>query len=280
MIAATAQDWRDRLRPRNLRLEQFAELMAYCEKRGLIFMSTAHDETRIPWLEELDVPAVKVGSGERNNPEFIAKLARLGKPMVISTGMYSSEDVVEALQAALEAGCDEVAILHCVTSYPTPDDDVNLAAMDVLGSFFDGPVGYSDHTPDTLAVLGAVAKGATVIEKHITIDRDIPNAQDWKVAAGPDNLEVLINDIRRLEVMRGHGEKIRAPSEKAGELWALKSIVAARHLSAGEVLSVDDFSFKRPGKGLAPNRINEVLGRKLRQDIEADEFVTLAAFED
>ena len=280
MIAASAKDWRERLRPRNLSLEQFTELKAYCEKRGLLFMSTAHDETRVPWLNELDVPAIKIGSGERNNPEFIAKLARLGKPMVISTGMYASEDVVEALTAALDAGCDKVALMHCVTSYPTPDEDVNLAAMDVLGHLFDGPVGYSDHTPDTLAVLGAVAKGAAVIEKHITIDRNIPNAQDWKVAAGPENLEGLIKDIRRLEAMRGHGEKVRAPSEEAGELWALKSIVAARNLSAGETFSADDAAFKRPGKGLAPNRIKEILGRTLRQDIAAEEFVTLAAFED
>lgn len=280
MIAASAQDWRDRLAPRNLSFEQFAELKAYCDKCGILFMSTAHDATRIPWLRDLDLPAVKVGSGERNNPAFLAELAALGKPMIISTGMYAQADVVEALQAIAEAGCDEAALLHCVTAYPTPDADVNLAAMARLDEVFDGPVGYSDHTPDTLAVLAAVARGARVIEKHITIERDIPNAQDWKVAAGPENLGRLIADIRRLEVMMGHGRKERAPSEEAGEAWALKSIVAAHDLPAGRVIEPGDLAFKRPGSGLTPNRAGEILGRRLRRDIAADDFLTLDAFGD
>jgi N-acetylneuraminate synthase/N,N'-diacetyllegionaminate synthase len=278
MIAASAQDWRDRLRPRNLSLEQFAELKAYCDKRGIAFMSTAHDATRIPWLAALDVPAIKVGSGERNNPAFLRQLAALGKPMIVSTGMYTQDDVVEALQAIGEAGCRDAALLHCVTAYPTPDVDVNLTAMERLSETFDGPVGFSDHTPDTLAVLAAVARGASVIEKHITIDRDIPNAQDWKVAAGPENLPQLIADIRRVEVMMGHGRKERAPSEEAGEAWALKSIVAAHDLAAGQVIGEDDLAYKRPGSGLSPNRVDEVLGRTLRRDIAADDFVTLDAF--
>ncbi len=279
MIASSAQEWRDRLRPRNLSFEQFAELKAYCDKRGILFMSTAHDASRIPWLRELNVPAIKVGSGERNNPAFLRQLAELGKPMVVSTGMYTQNDVVEALQAIAEAGCREAALLHCVTAYPTPDVDVNLAAMERLVEVFGGPVGFSDHTPDTLAILAAVARGATVIEKHITIDRDIPNAQDWKVAAGPENLATLIADIRRVEVMRGHGRKERAPSEEAGEAWALKSIVAAHDLSAGRAISADDLAFKRPGSGISPNRVDEVLGRTLRRDLRADDFLTLDAFE-
>jgi len=280
MIASSAPEWRERLRPRNLSFDQFAELKAYCDKRGILFMSTAHDETRIPWLRDLDLPAVKVGSGERNNPAFLRQLAALGKPMIVSTGMYSSADVIEALQAIAAAGCDEAALLHCVTAYPTPDEDVNLSAMERLAEVFDGPVGFSDHTPDTLAVLAAVARGAHVIEKHITIDRDIPNAQDWKVAAGPENLAGLIRDIRRVEVMRGHGRKERAPSEAAGEAWALKSIVAARDLSVGAVVGPADLAYKRPGTGLTPNRVDEILGRTLRQNIAADDFVTLDAFED
>jgi N-acetylneuraminate synthase/N,N'-diacetyllegionaminate synthase len=280
MIAASAQDWRDRLAPRNLSFEQFSELKAYCDKRGILFMSTAHDATRIPWLRDLDLPAVKVGSGERNNPAFLAELAGLGKPMIISTGMYALPDVAEALHAIAAAGCDEAALLHCVTAYPAPDEDVNLAAMARLTEIFDGPVGYSDHTPDTLAVLAAVARGARVIEKHITIDRDIPNAQDWKVAAGPENLPGLIADIRRLDVMMGHGRKERALSEQAGEAWALKSIVAARDLSVGEVIGEADLAFKRPGTGLSPNRVDEILGRALGRDIAADDFLTLDAFED
>lgn len=209
LIAGRAAEWRERLRPRNLTLDQALELKARCESRGLLFMATAHDETRISWLHELDVPAVKVGSGERNNPVFLTRLAELGRPMIVSTGMYGVADVREALAACAAGGCREVALLHCVTSYPTPPEDVNLAAMDALRDLFPGPVGYSDHTVDEMAVLAAVARGADIIEKHITILRDVPNAQDWKVSAGPENLASLIEGVRRIEAMIGRGGRLR-----------------------------------------------------------------------
>src|ERR1700733_2281560 len=177
LYAGRAQEWRDRLRPRNLSLDQARELADQCRKRGIMFMSTAHDESRIPWLVELDVPAVKVGSGERNNPAFLEKLASLGKPMLVSPGRYGSDDVREALGACARGGCRDVALLHCVTSYPTPSDQVNISAMDRLREVFDGPVGYSDHTEGFLAPYAAVARGANVVEEHITILRDVPNAQ-------------------------------------------------------------------------------------------------------
>jgi N-acetylneuraminate synthase/N,N'-diacetyllegionaminate synthase len=270
LIAKRASDWRERLRPRNLTLAEVRELKERCEGKGLVFMATAHDETRIPWLRELDVAAVKVGSGERNNPAFVQALAGLGKPMIVSTGLSRETDVREALSACAEGGCDRVALLHCVTCYPTPPAEVNLAAMDRLAGLFEGPVGYSDHTEDGLAVLAAVARGARVVEKHITIRRNVPNAQDWKVSAGPEDLARLVADIRRVETMLGHGRKEPAPCEKAGALWALKSLVAARGLSPGHLLAAADLVAKRPGDGIAPNRIVDVVGRRLRRAVEAD----------
>ncbi len=273
MIAESAAEWRDRLRPRNLSLDEFRGLKQRCDDRGLLFMATAHDETRIPWLQDLDVPAIKVGSGERNNPEFLKKLAGLGKPVVVSTGMYSDADVAEALDALSAAGCREAALLHCVTAYPTPDGDVNLRAMDRLAAVFPGPVGYSDHTPDHLAVLSAVARGAKIIEKHITILRDVPNAQDWKVSAGPEDLADLITAIRRIEVQLGHGRKEMSASERAGEAWAVKSMVAVRDLPAGHVLTERDLTAKRPGGGVPPSRAGELLGRRLVTAVAADEAI-------
>lgn len=271
MIAKRAPDWRERLRPRNLTLDEAHEVKARCDAKGILFMSTAHDETRIPWLAELDVPGIKVGSGERSNPRFLTKLAKLGKPMIISTGMYHEADVHEALDACKAGGCDDVALLHCVTSYPTPPGDVNLAAMDRLAEMFEGPVGYSDHTADTLAVLAAVARGAEVIEKHITILRDVPNAQDWKVSAGPENLAQLVADIRRTEAMIGHGRKEPAPCEEAGMAWALKSLVAASDLPAGHVIGEDDVLAKRPGDAILANRYEDVVGKTLKSAIAADD---------
>jgi N-acetylneuraminate synthase/N,N'-diacetyllegionaminate synthase len=261
LFANSLSEWSERLRPRNLSLDDARELKEMCDDAGLAFMATAHDESRIPWLEALDVPAVKVGSGERNNPQFLARLSALGKPMIVSTGMYREADVREAIDAVAAAGCNRLALLHCVTAYPTPDTDVNLAAMGRLADMFDGPVGYSDHTPDHLAALAAVARGAKVIEKHITILRDVPNAQDWKVSATPE------------EAMIGHGRKEPAPSEVAGESWALKSLVAARPLARGAVLVEADLASKRAGGGFAPSRIQELIGRRLTRAVAFDEAI-------
>ncbi len=275
LFAERSGDWRDRLRPRNLTFDQALELKERCEARGLLFMSTAHDPTRIAWLRDLDVPAVKVGSGERNNPGFLKQLARLGKPMIVSTGMYRGEDVIEALGACQAGGCDRVALLHCLTSYPAPADQLNLRAVDTLAGMFDGPVGYSDHTEDFLAVFAAVARGAKVIEKHITILRDVPNAQDWKVSAGPDDLAELVQEIRRIEAMLGDAIKRPAPCESAGMDWALKSLVASRELPAGHMLTGEDLVAKRPGGGVAPARIEELVGRTLRRRVPADDPIRL-----
>lgn len=267
LFAASAQEWRDRLRPRNLSLDQFAELKERCDSAGLLFLSTAHDESRIPWLQELDVPALKVGSGERNNTAFLAQLAALGKPLILSTGMYAEADVIEALETLAGAGAEAVALLHCVTSYPAPEADINLSAMDRLSALFPGPVGYSDHSADHLAVLAAVARGARIVEKHITILRDVPNAQDWKVSAGPEDFPQLVADIRRIERLLGHGRKA---AEEAGMAWALKSVVATRDLTAGQSLGTSDLTTKRPGTGIAANRLTEIVGRRLKRPVATD----------
>jgi len=273
LISSQMPDWRERLRPRNLSMEEVRTLQGWCRDAGLAFFATAHDESRIPWLVELDVPVIKVGSGERNNPGFLRKLASLGKPMIVSTGMYRVPDVEQALAACVGGGCSEVALLHCVTSYPTPDDQVGLRAMDVLRGLFPGPVGYSDHTVDDLAVLGAVARGAAIIEKHITILRDIPNAQDWKVSAGPENLAQLISDIRRTERMLGKAEKVPAACEEGAQQWATKSLVAARDLPAGHVLAEPDIGLKRPGNGMDGGKRTQIIGRALRHALKADDLI-------
>ena len=275
LVAKRASHWQERLRPRNLSLDDAHELKDRCEKRGLIFMSTAHDQSRISWLRKLEVPAVKVGSGERNNPRFVTELAEIGKPMIISTGMSYYSDVLETLDACAAGGCNQVALLHCVTSYPAPLNQINLAAMQTLDRMFSGPVGYSDHTDGNLAVLAAVARGAKVVEKHITILRHVPNAQDWKVSAGPEDMAQLVTDIRRTENMIGSGEKIPAPCEKDGIGWALKSLVAIRDLPAGHFIAKEDLTAKRPGDGLLPNQISQVVGCRLKRQIAADELILL-----
>ena len=274
MFVDSCIEWKDRLRGRNISLDQAFELKQKCNDNNIIFMATAHDESRISWLKELDVPAVKIGSGERNNIRFIKSLAELGKPVILSTGMYREKDIVEIIEILEAAGCQELALLQCTTSYPTPSEQVNLAAMDNLKNLFSGPVGYSDHTEDGLAILAAVARGAKIVERHITILKDIPNAQDWKVSSGPDDFPQLVSDIRRVEKMIGLGDLRVQTSENGAIKWALKSLVVNANLPAGHTLTSKDIDVKRPGGGISPNRINDVLKTKLIKSMTKDQALS------
>ncbi len=277
LIAASLPEWRDRLRPKEVDFDFLSRMKERCDDKGLIFLCTAHDETVLPWLVEWQVPAIKVGSGERGNLPFLRTLAELGKPIILSTGMYSQEDVRATLTALAETGNPDLALLHCVTSYPTPYDQLNLRAMDQLKGLFPGPVGYSDHTQGHHAILAAVALGATIVEKHITLDFDIPNAQDWKVSAGPDDLAILIQQIREVEQALGTGEKMVQPCEIPALDWALKSLVARTPLNAGHPLSADMLVAKRPGGGIPPSELDTLMGRVLTKDLAAD---TMLSWED
>ncbi|MBM3555097.1 MAG: N-acylneuraminate-9-phosphate synthase, partial [Alphaproteobacteria bacterium] len=173
----------------------------------------------------------------------------------------------QALVVIAAAGGREVAVLHCVTAYPVDPADVNLAVMAEIRSFFEGPVGYSDHTAGTAVPLAAVALGAEVLEKHITIDRDVPNAQDWKVSCDPSNLAKFVADLREVEAARGGGPKRLAEAEKQSILWARKSLTAASDLPAGTVLAAVHLIAQRPGDGIPPSQAEALLGRRLRQAV-------------
>lgn len=269
LISGAAAEWKSRLRSRTLPFEVVAALRDRCRAASMDFILTSHDESRIDWLERLDVSAVKVGSGERNNPAFLARLAALGRPMIVSTGMHEDRDVYEAIDACASAGATRLALLHCVTAYPTPAEAVNLRGMDRLRELFSGPVGYSDHTVDSLAAMAAVARGAEVIEKHITILRDVPDAQDWKVSAGAE-FPTMVADLRRVHQMLGDGKRGPSAVERQAEQWALKSLVLTRSVEAGHQLASGDLTAKRPGTGIRPNRISEVLGRRVARRLAQD----------
>jgi N,N'-diacetyllegionaminate synthase len=279
LISAHMPEWRDRLSSKEVDFDFIAAMKQRCDEHGLIFLCTAHDESVLPWLDELGVPAFKVGSGERGNVDFFRILGERGKPVILSTGMYRIGDVHEALEAFDTAGCRELAVLHCVTSYPTPMDQVNLKAMDALREIFAGPVGYSDHTQGSLAVMAAVARGAQIIEKHITLDFDVPNAQDWKVSCGPHDFHDFVLKVRDVERALGTAEKRPQPCETGATEWALKSLVATRELPQGTILEAGMLVAKRPGGGLPPNRYQEVIGRRLKRRLQQDEALLEADLE-
>lgn len=279
LISERLPEWRSRLRPKEVGFDFIAKMKERCDMRGITFLCTAHDPSVLPWLDKLDVPAYKIGSGERGNTPFLRELARRGKPMILSTGMYEETHVYQALDAIASVGNKELALLHCVTSYPTPLDQVNLRAMDRLRALFPGPVGYSDHTQGHHVVLAAVAHGAAIVEKHITLDFNVQDAQDWKVSCGPDDFAEFVQKIRDVETALGRPIKQVQPCEKAALNWALKSLVAATDLPPGTVLTAEHLLAKRPGDGISPNQQEIIIGRRLARPVCADAAIGLEDLE-
>lgn len=274
MISSENTEWVERMKSKELPIEAYAKIQEYCREKGILFFSTAHD---IPSLEEimsLNVPCYKVGSGELQNPEYYELVGKTGKPVIASTGMFLEEDVIRTMKALSESGCQQAALLHCITVYPTPPEDVNLRMISTLKSMFSGPVGYSDHSATHDVAAASVLLGAQIIEKHITLEKNIPNAQDWKVSCTPDELVEFVASIRRLEAALGDGNFKLAEGEVKSREWARKSIVINRDLNRGDVIKREDLIFKRPGTGISPQDVESILGKTCIQNIKADSILT------
>ena len=271
-------EWRDRLGPRQLDYDAFKRLQNYCKTKDITFFATAHDEKSLAFLAEIDVPLYKIGSGEVGNWAFLQKVASLGKPLIFSVGMYDFDDIQAAIDAVAETGNKDLAVLHCVTKYPTEPELVNLGNMKVITDNFNVITGYSDHTRGYHVPLAAVAMGAQVIEKHITIDYDIPNAQDWKVSCGPDNLSLFMSELREIEKALGSNDFAAKNVERGSVEWATKSLVAASELAKGYKLCASDLLAKRPGNGIKPSQIEDVIGKVLARDVGADEQISWDMF--
>ncbi len=259
--------------------EAHAGLQARCAKRGVVFFSTPFDEGSADLLERLGVPVVKIPSGEITNLPFLRHVARKGRPLIVSTGMSTLEEVAAAVAAIRAAGDPPLALLQCVSAYPAPPADTNLRAMDTLRERFAVPVGLSDHTLGLEVALAAVARGAAVVEKHLTLDKGLPGP-DHRASLDPGEMAALVRGIRTVEAALGDGAKRPAASEMDTRRVARKSLVAARALRAGERLTADAVAIKRPGTGIPPADLERALGRRLRRAVAADEVVEWSALED
>lgn len=273
LISKESDEWRRRYSTKELPHEAFRRIRAYCIERGIIFLATAHDESSLEFLDTLQAPAYKIGSGEVGNWQFIKKVASRKKPVIFSTGMYTLEEIGKALEVISEAGNLDTVVLHCVTMYPTPPEEVNLRAMDSIRENFGVLVGYSDHTRGFHLPLAAVARGACIIEKHITLDFDIPGAQDWKVSCSYEDFPIMVNYIREIEAGLGSGVKIPTKEEQSSLSWARKSLVASVDISEGELITYEKLCVKRPGLGIIPADIDRVVGKKAKVKIEADTII-------
>lgn len=264
------------LKKLELRYEDFEFLSRYARENGVKFLSTPFDFESIEFLNGLDMDFFKIPSGEVTNLPYLRLIASKGKPVVMSTGMCGLKEIEEALAVLYAGGLtkNQVTLLHCNTEYPTPFADVNLRAMETLRTRFETKVGYSDHTRGIEVSLAAAALGASVIEKHFTLDKNLPGP-DHKASVDPAELHALVSSIRHIEEALGSPEKEISESEAGNIAVARKSIVAARHIKIGEIFTEENLTVKRPGTGLSPMLWDQVLGQRAKCDFQTDQLIEL-----
>ena len=255
--------------------EQHEHLIAYCKEKNVKFFSTAFDLDSLKYLHSVGLDMVKIPSGEITNLPYLRKAALLFKKVILSTGMSTMQEINDAMNVFLKAGIakEDITILHCNTEYPTPMEDVNLKAMLHIQREFGTAFGYSDHTMGIEVPIAAVALGATVIEKHFTLDK-MMEGPDHKASLEPNELKAMVSAIRNIEkTLSGNGEKAVSLSEQKNITIARKSIVAKTKIKQGEKFSEINITVKRPGTGISPMKWDEVVGCKAKRDFEPDELI-------
>ncbi len=258
------------------------ELITYCEQKGIRFLSTPFDIASIQLLKSRAINIGKIPSGELTNKPFIEAMAKAFDRLILSTGMCTIDEVVQAIAVLTAAGAllENITVLHCNTEYPTPMSDVNLRAMETLRNVCRTTVGYSDHTIGIEVPIAAVALGAQLIEKHFTLDRNLPGP-DHKASLEPGELKAMVNSIRNIELaMSGNGIKEPSASEKKNMVIARKSIHIARNIPNGKIIEEEDLIMLRPGDGISPMEIDQVLGRKTKHALNANDKLQWAQLED
>ncbi len=252
------------------------ELLAYCKLMDIEFLSTPFDHASVDLLDQLGLQTFKIPSGEITNLPYLRHIGRLNKRVILSTGMANLSEIEAALRILTTAGTErsKITILHANTEYPTPMQDVNLLAMQAIGREFDLSYGYSDHTLGIEVPIAAVALGASVIEKHFTLDRSLPGP-DHRASLEPDELMAMVQGIRNIEKALGDGIKRPSDSEQKNIPIARKSLVAARSIKAGEIFCENNLLAKRPGTGISPMQWDFVIGRTAPRDFDEDELIDL-----
>ena len=266
----------DMCRAIHLPLSDYAGLKALCDSEGIGFMSTPFDLVSIDCLAALDMDFWKIPSGEITNLPYLRKIGALGTRVIMSTGMSTIDEVEAAVEVLVAAGTprSNIWLLHCTTQYPAPYESVNLRAMDALASLGCAGVGYSDHTVGIEVAVAAVARGARIVEKHFTLDRNLPGP-DHKASLEPQELAALVKAIRHTEAALGSGVKEVAEAEAANITVARKSIVAARDIAAGEIFTEENITVKRPGNGISPMLWDTVIGRPAPRAFAYDELIEI-----
>lgn len=264
----------DMLKSLELSFDQFREIKAYCDEIGILFSSTADETDSLDFLVDVGVPFIKIGSGDLGNIPFLTYCGSKGLPVIMSTGMGTLSDVEISLNALRRGGANDITLLHCTTNYPCPFDQVNLKAMNTLRTAFGLPVGYSDHTQGTEVPVAAVALGATVIEKHFTLDKTM-QGPDHIASTEPSEFRKMVDSIRNIETALGTGLKLPTASEAEISKVVLKRIVAGRNIPAGKVIDKSDICIKRSSSGLPANAWYLIVGTRAIRDYVVDEGIEI-----
>ncbi|MFI3177715.1 MAG: N-acetylneuraminate synthase [Eubacteriales bacterium] len=254
--------------------EDHIELMEYCEEKGVTFLSTPFDRESLQLLLELGIERIKIPSGEITNYPLLKEIAKTKLPIIISTGMCEYEEIDQALAILTREGNESISILHCNTQYPTPYEDVNLRVLEEYRTRYPYEIGYSDHTQGIEVPIAAVTLGATVIEKHFTLDKTM-EGPDHKASLEPQELADMVRSIRNIEQAMGCCNKCVTPSEQGNVPIARKSIVAKKEICCGELFSEDNLAVKRPGDGISPMKWEEVIGQQANKAYKKDELIRL-----
>ena len=269
-----AESQLEMIRKLHFSFDAHRELKEYCDSIGIQYLSAAFDIPSVRFLGTLNLPLLKIPSGEITNLPYLEEVAKLRTPVLLSTGMSNLNEITDALAVLDEGGCPEATVLHCNTQYPTPYEDANLTAMLELFEQFGLPVGLSDHTPGWECDVAATVLGAQVIEKHFTLDKSLPGP-DQQASLDPAELAAMVQAVRHVEAALGDGHKHLTASEAPNKAIARKSIVAARPIAEGEVFTEENLTTKRPGDGVSPMRWHEVLGLRAKRAFAEDEKIEL-----
>ena len=264
----------DMLKKLELTSEMHEQLMAYCKQKEIMFLSTPFDVESLHYLNEKNIAILKIPSGEITNYPFLREIGKTGRKVILSSGMSTLEEVRRAVKVLKESGSKEITVLHCNTEYPTPYTDVNLKAMLTLKKELGVEVGYSDHTQGIEVPIAAAALGATVIEKHFTLDRNM-DGPDHKASLEPDELQSMVQAIRNIEAALGDGIKMPTKSEKRNIDVVRKSIVAKCDIAEGEVFTENNLTTKRPGTGVSPMLWQQIIGQKAKRNFSIDELIEI-----
>jgi len=264
----------DMLKALELSRDEFSKLKSKCNSRDIEFLTTGFDISDLEFIASIDLPRLKIPSGEITNLPYLRYIGKFGKPIILSTGMSTLSEVGAALQVLEDAGTNrsQITVLHCNTEYPTPFEDVNLKAMLTLKNEFGVDIGYSDHTLGIEVPIAAAALGATVIEKHFTMDKRLPGP-DHRASLEPNELKLMVTAIRNIEMSLGDGKKVPSKSEKKNISVARKSIVASKDIKEGEVFTESNITTKRPGGGKSPMEWDAYIGCMATRNYKPDEMI-------